>query len=72
MVGEQRDVFGMLAEGWHGDVNDVKPIEKVEAEFFVGDGFLEVFVGGGDEADIQFDRTGAAEADEFALLKNAK
>src|SRR6266481_9799372 len=52
MVGEQRDVFGMLAKGEHGDGNNVEAIEEVEAEFFVGDGFLEVLVGGGDEADV--------------------
>src|SRR6266436_1196896 len=52
MVGEQRDVFGMLAKGGHGDGNDVEAIEEVETEFFVGDGFLEVLVGGSDEADV--------------------
>src|SRR5258705_10214609 len=52
MVGEQRNVFGMLAKGGHGDGNDVEAVEEVEAEFFVGDGFLEVRVGGGYEADV--------------------
>ena len=72
MVGEQRDVLGVLAKRGHGERNDVEAIEEVEAEFFLGDGFLKVLVGGSNEADIQFDRTGAAEADEFALLKYAK
>src|SRR6266436_2383348 len=72
MVGEQRDVFGMLAKSGHGDGNDVEAIEEVEAEFLVGDGFLEVLVGGGDEADIQFDGGGTAETDEFAFLQDAK
>src|SRR5580700_291599 len=72
VIGEERDVFGMLTQGGHGDGNDVEAIEEVEAEFFVGYGFLEVFVGGGDEADVQFYGRSAAEADKFALLKDAK
>ena len=72
MVGERWDVLGMLAKGGHGDGDNVEAVEEVKAEFFVGDRFLEVFVGGGDEADVEFDGGGAAEADKFPLLKDAQ
>ena len=52
VVREQRDVFGMLAKCGHSDGDDVEAIEEVEAEFFVGDGFLKVPIRGGDEADV--------------------
>ena len=52
MIGEGLDVLGMLAECGHGDGDNVEAIEEIEAEFFFGDGFLEVLVGGGDEADV--------------------
>jgi len=72
MVGEEGDVFGMLTEGGHGDGNDIEAVEEVKAEFFVGDGFLKVFVGGANEPDVQFDWRGAAETDEFAFLEDAE
>ena len=33
---------------------------------------VEIFVGGGEDADVDFDCVGAAEAHEFALLDDAK
>src|ERR1700740_2145730 len=72
MIGEEGNVFGMLAESRHGDGDDIETVKEVEAEFFLVDGFLEVLVGGGDKADVQFDRGGSAETDKFAFLEYAQ
>src|SRR5215472_10844741 len=72
MVGEQGDVLGTLAQGWHGNGNNVQPVEQIKAEFFFANGLLKILVGRSDEADIQFERPRSANTHKFPLLQHTK
>jgi hypothetical protein len=52
VLSKQRDVFGAGAEWGEVNFHDVHPVEEVFAEAVVGDFFCEVFVGGGNDADV--------------------
>ena len=54
------------------DADDVEPVEEILAELAGGDGLFEGFIGGGDDADIDFDGLIAADAFESAGLENAE
>ena len=47
-------------------------VENLRGNVFLGDFFLQVAVGGGDDADVDFDGAVAADAFEFALLQDAE
>ena len=61
VVGEQQDVRLPLAQRRHEDGEDVEPVVEVLAEGPLGDGRLEVLVGGGDEPDVGRERLGSAQ-----------
>ena len=54
------------------DGDDVEAEEEVLSELLAVDTFLEVPVGGGDDADIDFDGAVTADAFEFAFLEDAE
>src|SRR5262249_11738223 len=66
------DVLPAVAEGGHGDGNDVEPEIQVLAEAALPDQLLQVLVGGGDDAHVH--RHGVAGADplEGHFLQNAQ
>ena len=72
MLHEQRDVLFAIAKRRNLDGDDVQPIEQVLAELTVGDHLREIAVGGGDDADVDFDRVRVADALELALLQRAQ
>src|SRR5215831_1326117 len=49
---KKRDVLLALTQGRHEKRHDIEPVEEVLAEVSLGDLLFEVFVGGGDEADV--------------------
>ena len=51
-AGEERDVFLAVAQGRDVEGDDVEAVEEVFAEVAAGDLLFEVFVGGGDDADV--------------------
>ncbi len=63
---EERDVFLAVAQGRDEEGDDVEAVEEVFAEVAAGDLFFEVFVGGGDDADVDVD--GVAGADGVEAL----
>jgi hypothetical protein len=71
-LGEGGDVFGPLTQGRDGDVNDVEAEIEVLAESAFFHGLAQVFVGGGDDAQIELDVLEAAEAAEALLLDHAE
>src|ERR1022692_1973963 len=62
----------MLAQRRHHERDDIQAVEKVFAEVSLGDFFFEIFVGGGDHADIDGDGVVAADGDETLLLERAQ
>ena len=72
MVGEQRDVFAALAQGGHADGNHAQPVVEVFAERAVGDLFVEIAVGGGNDPHVDGDLAGAAHRTHGALLQHAQ
>ena len=64
--------FGPLAQRGQAQVHDVQAIEQVFAERAVLHRFGEIAVRGGDDADIDLDRLGAADAVDLALLDGAQ
>jgi len=71
MVDEQGEIAGALAEWGNEDGHDVDAEVEVFAETALADGVFEVFVGGGDQAEIDFAGGPAAEALDGTLLENA-
>ncbi len=66
------DVLGPLAQRGHAQVHHIQAIEQVFAEGAVLDGFRQVAVGGGNDADVDLDRLGAANAVDLAFLNGAQ
>src|SRR5258705_3231661 len=52
MIGEHRNGARALSQRRHADMKNIETIEKVFAEMFFRDSFLEVFVGRSDDSDI--------------------
>ena len=69
---EQRDIFFALAQRRQVEGDDVEAMEQIFAEAAFADEFAQIFVGGGEDADVDFDGFGAAEAHELALLDHAQ
>ena len=64
--------LGAIAQRRQRDREDVEPVVEVLAELAVGDQLLEVAVGRRDDAHVDLDRLGAADALELALLQHAQ
>ena len=69
---QRRHVFAAIAQRGQLQVNDVQAVIQILAEAAFADEREQIDVGGGDDADIDLDLLGAAEAHEFALLNDAK
>src|SRR5208337_684707 len=54
------------------DGNHVQPVEKVLTEFAFSDRTLQILVGCGQNADVDFNRSRSANPLKFGLLKEAK
>ncbi len=72
VVDEERDVVAAVAERGEFDDGALDAEVEVFAEGFVADGVEEIFVGGGEEADVDFDGVVGAEAGDFAVLQDAE
>ena len=72
VMGQGVDVLGPLAKCGNAQIDHVQPIEQILAERAVLDRFGQVAVGGGDDADIDLDRLGAADAIDLAFLDGAQ
>src|SRR5262245_46602709 len=68
---QQRNVVLAVAERRQLDGEDVEPIKQVFAEFAFADGFAQIAVGGGNDANIALDRLVAADAVELVFLEHA-
>ena len=71
-VGEERDVGGAGAERREDDAGLGEAVEEVFAEAAGVDLGAEIAVGGGDEADVDGDGRGAADAGDGARLEDAE
>ena len=71
-VYEGGDIVAAFAECGEVDGDDIKPVEEVFAEAAGGDFVLEIDVGGGDDADIDANGAGIADAFEFVFLEDAE
>src|SRR5687768_4474733 len=67
---QRHDIDGTLAQGRDLDVEDPEPIEQVLAKVAALDGFAQVAVGRGDDADVRFQEARPAEPLELALLQH--
>src|SRR5215472_18969747 len=59
VAGQQGNVFAAFTKRGDVDGDDTEPIEQVFAEFAGSDGLFDVFVGGGDHADVNVNFRGA-------------
>src|SRR5215831_13239159 len=72
MRGQQRDVFGALAQRRQPQREDVQPVIEIAAEpsgLYI---FHQIAIGGGDDPNVNADGVAAAEPLEFALLQHPK
>src|SRR6266850_4143740 len=72
VVGEKQNISAALAERRHREHQDIQPEKKILAEAAGLDGSGEVHVGEGDEARLDAQSLGPAEAFEGALLQDAQ
>ena len=71
-AGEVGDVLHALAQGGQVDRHHVEPVVEVLAEAPGLDLGFEVAVGGGDDAHVDLDGAGAADALQLAFLQHAQ
>ncbi len=69
---EGRDVLLAFAQGGHGKGDDVEAVEEVFAEVAFEDFLFEVFVGGGDDADVDADGLGASDGGKELFVEGAE
>ena len=69
---EERDVLAALAQRRDLDREHLEAVVEVGAQAPLGDGGLEVAVGGGDDAHVRLDRVRRAEALERPFLEDAQ
>src|SRR5216683_2401079 len=69
---QRGNVFAAIAQRRQLKVNDVEAVIEIFSEAAFADKGEEVHVGGGDDADVDFNLLSAAEAHEFALLNDAE
>jgi len=72
MTGENRNVGGAVAQRRDEERNDVEAIEKILAETAVQNFLFEIFVGGGNDANIDADGLIGADRLEALLFEDAK
>jgi hypothetical protein len=72
LLGQPDDAGRALAQGRDGERDDREPVIEVEPEGAARDVGAEVAVGGGQEADIDRDRPGAADVQHLARLDRAQ
>ena len=72
VLDEQRDVPAPLAQRRHAHRHDLQAEEQVLAEAARGDLVLEIAVGRGDDAHVDLDGLGRADAPDLALLQHAQ
>src|SRR5205085_2879012 len=72
MRGEQRDVLAAIAQRRQLEAHDVEPIEEVRAERAAVDRLAQIAVCGGDQANVELDRAGSADAAYRTLLERAQ
>uniref|UniRef100_A0A0N5A5Z1 PE-PGRS family protein n=1 Tax=Parastrongyloides trichosuri TaxID=131310 RepID=A0A0N5A5Z1_PARTI len=72
VVGQHGDVAGAFAQRRQAQVHDVQPVQQVFAERPLGHRLGQVAVGGGDDADVDGHRLGAADAVDHPLLNGAQ
>ena len=70
--GHGRQVFHVLAQRRHVDVEDVEAVVEVGAQVAFGNGVRGVAVGGGQHAHVHVLLGARAQAAQLALLKNAQ
>ncbi len=70
MFDEQRDVAHAFSQRRHSQFNDVDPVEKVLPERSSSDAFFEVFIGGKNQANVDFVSGCPADRFEFPILQN--
>jgi hypothetical protein len=72
MLDEDGGVLPPFPQGRQEDGDHVQPVVQVLPELLLGDGFLEVPVGGADDADVHRDGLGPTHAFELAFLETRK
>jgi hypothetical protein len=72
VASEDRDIRLDFAEGRGFEADDIEAVVEVLTEVAFADGALEVAIGGGDDADINFDGFMRADAFDFAFLESAE
>lgn len=72
VLAEERDVAGALAERGEVDGDDVDAVVEVFAEAAGVDHLFEVFVGGADEAEVDFAKGATAEALDHVVFEDAQ
>src|SRR3984885_16202162 len=69
---EQRNVFLAVAQGWDEKRDDVETIEEVFAEVAASDLIFEVFVGCGDNPNVNVDRVRCANREKALFVESAQ
>ncbi len=69
---KQRDIFAALAQRREGDWKDLQAIVQVAAELAGDDHLGEIAIGGGDEANVDGNCSGSADAFEFFFLQRSQ
>ena len=72
VIRQQRNILAALAQARHANGNDVQAIVEVLAERAFGDLPVEIAVGGGDDADVNWNFAGAAHRTDGAFLEHAQ
>ncbi len=70
VAGQLGDILAALLEGRNMDADDVEAMEQVFTKLAVGDPFLQVLVGGGDDPHIYLHRLMAPDPVELAICQH--
>ena len=70
VTGQRWNILAALAQRRHLLGNYVEAVIQITAESALSGGFLQVAVGGGNQAHIELDGTGSANARELVLLQD--
>src|SRR5512138_2529486 len=69
---DRQYVFATLAQRRNFQRDNVQTVVEIFAKLAVGNCFFQASVGGGDEADVDFDGAGTAKAHECSFFKDTK
>jgi hypothetical protein len=72
MFHQQGDIALTFAKRWEVDGDDVESIVEVFAKLSIGNVFLQVGVGGGDESNVDGHFVVGTESSDFAVFEDAK